>query len=57
MHKANLDSSNVTQVEELKALNKEIPDALDWRDLGAVTPPKHQGGCSSCWSFAVVTCH
>ncbi len=30
------------------------PSSLDWRDQGVVTPPKAQGGCGTCWSFATV---
>lgn len=34
-----------------------LPTSIDWRTRNAVTPPKDQGMCGSCWSFSAAGKH
>ena len=39
---------------EVHLTDIDIPNSINWTEKGAVNPPKDQGICGSCWSFATI---
>lgn len=37
-----------------KTSEVSVPESIDWRDFGVVTPVSDQESCNACWAFAIV---
>ncbi|CAH1173498.1 unnamed protein product [Phaedon cochleariae] len=50
----NMDISGHSRIMDISTDDGNIPESIDWREIGAVTPVANQGECGSCYIYGAL---